>query len=162
MIRPVKLEDAASITAIYNKYIKETTATFELEPVDETEMKERIRLINRHYPYLVYEYNNEVIGYCYAHTWKEKAAYIRTAETTVYLHPSYTRKGIGYALMEALIKACKETGIHTLIACITEGNEASISMHKKLGFKQVSGFQEVGYKFGQWLGITDYELILSE
>lgn len=160
MIRHVRTQDAAQIADIYNKYIQDTVITFETEPIDETEMRERISRIATHYPYLVYEQNHEIIGYCYAHGWKEKAAYSRTVETTVYLHPSYKRQGIGSVLMKALIEECRKSGFHALIACITEGNGESIALHEKLGFRQASHFQEVGYKFGRWLGILDYELLL--
>lgn len=160
MIRPVTPKDAAQIADIYNRYIKDTTITFELDQISTEEMEERIRQISSNYPYLVYERNNTVIGYCYAHGWKEKAAYNHTAETTVYLHPDFKRQGIGSLLMNMLIKECQKAGFHNLIACITEGNEESILMHEKLGFRQVSHFHEVGYKFGQWIGIVDYELLL--
>ena len=63
-------------------------------------------------------------------------------------------------LMLHLIEECRRYGLHALIACITEGNEASYALHEKLGFEKVSYFREVGRKFGKWLGIVDYELIL--
>ena len=74
--------------------------------------------------------------------------------------PSHTGKGIGKELMLHLIEECRRYGLHALIACITEGNEASYALHEKLGFEKVSYFREVGRKFGKWLGIVDYELIL--
>ena len=144
MIRKVRKEDTPAITAIYNHYIAHTTITFELEPV----------------PYFVYETEGQIAGYCYVHGWKEKAAYNQSAETTIYLAPSHTGKGIGKELMLHLIEECRRYGLHALIACITEGNEASYALHEKLGFEKVSYFREVGRKFGKWLGIVDYELIL--
>ena len=75
-------------------------------------------------------------GYCYAHAWKEKAAYKYTLETTVYLSPRYKGKGIGRQLMERLIEECRAGGYHALIACITEGNEASCSLHEKAGVQE--------------------------
>ena len=62
--------------------------------------------------------------------------------------------------MQRLIDDCRQAGYHALIACITEGNEASISLHLKLGFKPVSHFEEVGMKFNRKLDVYDYELIL--
>lgn len=161
MIRSVKLHDVEAITAIYNEYVINSIATFETQPVEEEEMHMRITVISRDYPYFVYEINNEVAGYCYAHAWKEKAAYKYTLETTVYLSAKHTGKGIGRQLMERLIDECYNRGYHALIACITEGNETSKTLHTKLGFKQVSGFEQVGLKFGRWLGVADYELLLT-
>ena len=161
MIRRVKPQDAKAITDIYNEYVLHSVATFDTEPVREEEMRARITEISSRFPYFVYEEDKEIAGYCYAHTWKEKAAYKYTLETTVYLSPRYKGKGIGRQLMERLIEECRAGGYHALIACITEGNEASCSLHEKLGFKKVSRFEKVGLKFGRWLDVVDYELIIK-
>ena len=161
MIRQVELQDAKAITNIYNEYVLQSVATFDTEPVLEEEMRTRIAEISSRFPYLVYEENQEITGYCYAHTWKERSAYRYTLETTVYLSPGHTGKGIGMLLMKKLIGACRESGYRVLIACITEGNEASNILHEKLGFKQVSHFKKVGLKFDRWLDVADYELLLT-
>ena len=142
MIRTVKFQDARAIANIYNEYIKNSVISFETEPLSLQEMQSRIVEISAHFPYYVYEQQDgEILGYCYAHLWKERDAYKHT-------------------LMQRLIGECCRQGYHALIACITEGNEASILMHSKLGFKQVSHFEKVGFKFGRWLGVVDYELLL--
>lgn len=162
MIRTVTLNDAQAITEIYNHYILHTCITFETEPVSTDEMAARIKAISFVYPYFVYESDGEILGYCYAHGWKEKQAYQQTAETTVYVKNGYAHQGIGQALMQQLIEASKASNLHVLIACITYPNEASVRLHEKLGFRQVSRFYEVGRKFGQWLDIYDFQLILTE
>lgn len=160
MIRTVTLNDAQAIADIYNEYVLHTCITFETEAVSTPEMAERIQTISSVYPYFVYEADGEILGYCYAHAWKEKQAYQQTAEITVYVKNGYVRQGIGLALMQQLIEASRESGLHALIACITYPNEASVRLHEKLGFRQVSRFYEVGRKFGQWLDIYDFQLIL--
>ena len=122
MIRQVELQDAKAITNIYNEYVLHSVATFDTEPVQEEEMRARIAEISSRFPYFVYEEDKEITGYCYAHTWKERSAYRYTLETTVYLSPGHTGKGIGMLLMQRLIEACRENGYRALIACITEGN----------------------------------------
>ena len=161
MIRKVDLQDTKAITGIYNEYVVNSVATFETEPLTEEEMQSRIARLSVQFPYFVYETDGEVIGYCYAHPWKEKAAYKYTLETTVYLSPEKVGKGVGKMLMLRLIDECRTAGYHVLIACITEGNEASFALHSKLGYKQVSHFEKVGLKFDRWLGVVDYELILG-
>ena len=136
MIRQVEFQDAKAITDIYNEYVLHSVATFDTEPVQEEEMRARITEISSRFPYFVYEEDKEITGYCYAHTWKERSAYRYTLETTVYLSPGHTGKGIGMLLMQRLIEACRENGYRALIACITEGNEASNILHERLGFKQ--------------------------
>ena len=89
MIRAVTLQDTSAITAIYNEYIAHSTSTFDIEPVSEEEIQKRISEISARYPYFVYETDGEIVGYCYAHPWKEREAYNRTLETTVYLSPAH-------------------------------------------------------------------------
>ncbi len=159
-MRPVTLADSAAITAIYNHYIQETTVTFETEPISVEEMQSRIAEISARFPYFVCEQEGRIVGYCYAHLWKQRAAYARTLETTVYLDKDVLHRGLGSLMVRHLMALCQEQDYHALIACITEGNEASIRMHARLGFRQVSAYREVGFKFGRWLGVVDMEYIL--
>lgn len=161
MIRPVESRDAAAITAIYNEYIIHTTCTFELDPLSLEDMQARIQAISRSYPYYVWEEDNHLLGYCYAHPWHERAAAAQTMESTIYLAPGSQGRNIGRQLMGKLIDDCRKAGYHALIASITAENKPSRAFHEHLGFVQVSNYREVGRKFGQWLGITDYELLLQ-
>lgn len=145
-IRPVRLDDAERVASIYNRYVSKTTITFETEPVPVEVMRGRIDSISSAFPYFVYEYDGEFIGYCYAHLWKEREAYSKTLETTVYLAPEACHKGIGPLLMTHLIDECRRQGYHALIACITADNLSSLRFHQRLGFRQVSRFSEVGRK----------------
>ena len=148
MIRRVELQDAKAITTIYNEYVRHSVATFETEPLREEDMRNRIAVIAVRFPYFVYEEEGKVVGYCYAHLWKERAAYRHTLETTVYLAPGYEGKGIGRELMERLIAECRRDVV-------------SDALHLRLGFKKVSHLKKVGLKFGRWLDVVDYELLLS-
>lgn len=160
MIRAVKPEDAAAIAAIYNEYVLHTTVSFETEAVSEDEMRARIRRFSADYPYIVEESDGVIRGYCYAHPWKERAAYARSWESTIYLHPTSLGQGIGSLLMQELIARCRAAGCHTLIACITGDNNTSRGFHRRFGFSQVSYFSEVGQKYGRLLDVVDYQLIL--
>lgn len=162
MIRKVTKEDAETIAHIYNHYICETTISFETEQLSTQDMEKRIAEISASYPYLVYESGGKVLGYCYAHAWKERAAYRNTLETTVYLASNATGKGVGTELMRRLIDECRGGGFKSLIACITADNTASRTLHEHLGFKQASLFKSVGRKFGRWLDVVDYELLLKD
>lgn len=161
MIRRMELRDAGAVAAIYNEYVEHSVATFDTEPVREGDMRFRIFDLASCFPCFVYEEEGEIAGYCYAHPWKERTAYRYTLETTVYVARGREGKGIGGALMRKLIEECRRDGYHALIACITEGNAASDALHVKLGFRRVSHFKEVGLKFGRWLDVADYELLLG-
>lgn len=161
MIRSVTPADSLIITEIYNHYVVHSTATFDLAPVSETEIRTQIAQIAPHFPFLVYETEEGVAGYCYAHSWKSKAAYYRTWEITIYLHPRHTGKGVGKALLTALIEQCRQQGCKVLIADITAENETSCRFHESFGFRKVSHFKQVGQKFDRWLDVIDYQLILE-
>ena len=161
IIRPVELSDSNAITEIYNHYILNSVASFETEALSIEMMRNRISEISVNFPYFVCEIDGDIAGYCYAHPWKERAAYRFTLETTVYISPQHLHEGIGRILMEELINSCTERGFHALIACITGNNEASIALHERLGFKKVSYFEKVGYKHNQILDVVDYQLLLN-
>lgn len=161
MIRNVTPDDAAPIAGIYNEYVLRSVATFETEEVATAQMRERIMQISEHYPYLVYEMDQQVVGYAYAHAWRERAAYRYTWETTVYVDSRFVRQGIGSQLLAALIDECRHRGeCYALVACITGGNIASCDLHRKAGFRKVSQFEKVGVKFSLRLDVTDWELLL--
>lgn len=161
-LRAVEIRDAADIAEIYNHYIENTTVSFETETLSVVQMAERIgRLIDGGYPYFVVETaDGRIAGYCYAHEWKERAAYSLTWETTVYLRRSMESRGLGRMLMSRLVEACRQRGCRVLIACITGDNTASRKFHESIGFVKVSDFKGVGYKFGRRLDVVDYELEL--
>lgn len=160
MIREATLDDAANITNIYNHYITKTTVTFETEPLTPEQMRQRIIDISSHFPYIVYESEGQVAGYAYVHPWKERAAFARTLETTVYLAPQAKHEGIGSKLMQHIIGLCRLQGFRVLVACITAENKESIEFHKRMGFTQASLFHNVGYKFDRWLDVVDMEMQL--
>ena len=160
MIRPVSLSDAQSICDIYNEYIKNSTITFEEIPVSVNDMSTRIEATTQNYPWLVYEIDGKVVGYIYGRRWRERAAYRTSIEAGIYLHPEFTRKGIGAELMKELLKQLKEKSFHTVISGIAFPNPASIALCEKFGFKKVAHFAEVGYKFNKWIDVGYWQLIL--
>ena len=115
MIRKVKLEDAHDITLIYNYYIENSTITFETSSVSIEDMAGRIADISEKYPYYVYVESGKVVGYCYVSSWKKKAAYCKTVESTVYIDKDFLGKGIGRELMNKLIIKLKEKSFHAVI-----------------------------------------------
>lgn len=159
-IRLVSDADAEAITAIYNRYVTESVATFETMPLSVDEMRQRINEISVRFPYYVCEIDGILAGYCYVHPWKERAAYEKTLETTIYLRDDFRRRGIGRKLMDRLIAECSRQGYFAMIACITGNNTDSIEFHRSLGFRQVSFFEKVGFKLNQILDVADYELLL--
>ena len=160
-IRPATTADAAAICEIYNHYVLTTTISFELEAVSTEEMAQRIVEVSAIFPWLVYEENNELAGYAYLTNWRTRSSYRYSAESTVYLKENYRGKGIGAALYQALIEKSKALSLHSLIGGIALPNNASIALHEKLNFKKVAHFQQVGYKFNQWVDVGYWQLLLE-
>lgn len=160
MIRPVTPADAARICAIYNHYIRETVITFEEVPLSESEMAQRITDTLAHLPWLVWEENGDIVGYAYARPWRPRAAYRHSVESSIYLAPEATGRGIGPKLYTALIAELRRRNLHCVIGGAALPNPASVALHEKLGFAKVAEFKQVGYKLGRWVDVAYWELIL--
>ncbi len=161
-IRPVGLQDAPALCDIYNYYVQHTVYSFEIEPLSPDAMQRRIvEVLDAGLPFWVGEENGRVVGFCYVHPWKTRAAYGATLETTIYLASDYVAGGRGMALYERLLHSIDRQKVHALIACITLPNPRSVRLHEHLGFQQVSHFREVGRKFGTWLDVGDWQLMLE-
>ena len=160
MIRNVTLGDAEKISEIYNKYITETQITFEEETITVDEMRSRIQTITKKFPWIVYENDGEVIGYTYAAEWKNRTAYRHTVETAIYLDPEHLGKGADTQLKAAMIDELRGRDFHGVISGIALPNPASIALCKKFGFKKVAHFKEAGYKFGKWIDVVYWQLML--
>ncbi len=160
MIRPVAPSDAAAIAAIYNPYIRDTTITFEEEPVSTEEMAARIAKVTADFPWLVWEEAGEVIGYAYASTWRTRHAYRFAVETAIYLASGQHGQGRGATLYQALLAELRQRGFHLVLGCLALPNDPSIRLHEKLGFKKVGHMTEAGWKFGAWVDVGFWELFL--
>jgi len=160
MIRPVELSDCKAITDIYNYYIETTVITFEEVPMTVPEMQNRINGIRELFPYLVYEENGEILGYAYVDAFHSRSAYRFTLENSIYLRNGRQGKGMGKALLNALLNEVKKRNAHSIMAKIALPNERSVKLHEAFGFKNVGTLKEVGRKFDKWLDVGYWELIL--
>jgi len=160
MIRPATEADAPAICAIYNPFVAESTITFEEDPVSPPEMARRIGEITTSLPWLVAEEDGQILGYAYASPWNPRSAYRFTVQCTVYTAPGRPRRGLGTALYEALFAELRRRGIHSVIGLIALPNDASIALHEKLGFVKVAHLKDVGWKFGRWVDVGNWQLVL--
>ena len=154
MIRIATEADVPEILSIYAPYILTTTHTFEYEVPSEEDFLERFRNITEQFPWLVWEEDGEILGYAYGSAPFERAAFRWTAEDSVYLKPEARGRGIGRALCTALETILKYQGYRKVYAIITSENVNSLNFHRKLGYRTVAEFENCGFKFGRWLGIT--------
>jgi phosphinothricin acetyltransferase len=160
MIRLASRQDAETIAEIYNHYVQHTVITFEEERVLPGEMAERIERVSGSYPWLVVEEEGEVSGYAYATRWRERASYRLSVESTVYLAPQRTGRGLGTMLYTALLDRLREARFHCILGGIALPNAASVALHEKLGFRKVAELKEVGTKLDRWVDVGYWQLIL--
>ncbi|MFZ4382272.1 MAG: GNAT family N-acetyltransferase [Sandarakinorhabdus sp.] len=155
-IRPARTEDAAALAAIYAPAVLHGTASFELDAPSAAEMATRLMQVTSHgWPWLVHVTMGQVDGYAYASQFRDRAAYRRCGECSVYVAPDAQRTGIGQALLMAVVSAARTAGFRQLVAVIGDsGNESSIGLHGACGFDRVGLLKQVGEKFGRPLDIV--------
>ncbi|MDI4664585.1 N-acetyltransferase family protein [Xanthobacter autotrophicus] len=152
-IRPATPADIPAIAAIYDEAVRTGTASFELTPPGVAEMTRRhAAVVEAGFPYLVMEEDGGVLGYAYASAFRPRIAYRHTVENSIYVAPAAQGKGIGRALLEALIAACAARGFRQMVAVIGDSaNAGSIRLHRACGFADVGILPATGLKFGRWI-----------
>ena len=154
-IRHAAPADIPAIAAIYAHAVLRGTASWELDPPDESEMLRRFEaVLAGGYPYLVAAREGEVLGYAYAGAYRPRPAYRTTVENSIYIAPAAQGLGLGSLLLEALMAACTERGFRQMIAVIGDGTGASVGsrrLHEKAGFLLIGVAEKVGFKHGRWL-----------
>lgn len=163
-IRDAGAADIAAIAAIYAVEVTDFVNTYEYEVPDEAEMLRRMQdILARGFPYLVAEIDGQVAGYAYANTYRSRIAYQWTVENSVYVDARFQGRGVGSALLQALIDACTARGYRQMVAVIGEpANTASIRLHERFGFQLVGVFRGLGRKHGRWLDTVQMQRALGD
>jgi L-amino acid N-acyltransferase YncA len=154
--------DAAACAAIYAPYVDGKGTSFEERPPTAAELGQRIERISAKHAWLVSERDGEVAGFAYASPHRERAAYRWTAETSVYVGAAHQRQGVGRELYEALIGLLRRQRLQVACAGITLPNEASVRLHRALGFEAIGTYRRIGYKAGAWRDVSWWQLMLAE
>lgn len=154
-IREANQEDCYGICEIYNFYIKNSVVTFDEEVLAVEFWLDKLNyLAGLNFPFLVAESENgELLGFAYVGPWRQKSAYRKTVENSIYLRPAASGKRIGTRLLAELIERARTAGIKEIVAVISDsGAESSIRLHEEFGFIRQGHLAKVGFKFGRWLG----------
>jgi len=156
IVRAAQRADIPAITAIYRPAVLHGTASFELEPPTEDEMARRYEAITGGgFPYIVAEVDNTVVGYGYVNAFRPRPAYRFSIENSVYVAPNQQGKGIGRALLDALVRIATAQGYRQMIAVIGDSKQsASIGLHRALGFTFAGTIHSAGFKHDRWLDIV--------
>lgn len=168
-IRPAQLADTEKLLEIYAPYVTDTAITFEYDVPSIEEFENRIREVQKKYPYLVAEMDGEILGYAYASAFHPRAAYGWCVETSIYIKMDKRGMGLGRKLYKELEARLKEMGLLNLYACIGYAEvedeyltNASVAFHEKMGYKLNGHFTKCGYKFGRWYDMVWMEKMIGE
>ena len=159
-LRMATAADAAAVLAIYAPVVRTSAITFENEVPPVEEIAARIDAVTACWPWLLLERDGDVAGYAYATTWRARAAYQWSVETTVYVREDCHRSGVGRALYRALLACLRLQGFRLAIGGITLPNAASIALHEAMGFRPAGVHRACGYKLGAWHDVGFWELAL--
>jgi L-amino acid N-acyltransferase YncA len=161
IIRDASPEDGARYAEIYGPYVRETCVSFESDAPSPEEMAGRVaEKQGQGFAWLACEADGEIAGYAYFGPWRARAAYRNTVESAIYLDPRFQGRGLGRILYGALVERARAQGRRAMIGVIALPNGPSEALHEKMGFARVGVYREVGFKFGRWVDIASWELLL--
>jgi phosphinothricin acetyltransferase len=158
VIRRVEQGDLPVLLDIYNHYVVHTPITFDLEPrtlAQRQEWLDGFRPSGR-YQCFVAARGGTPIGWTCSSRFREKAAYETTIETSIYVAPGEAGKGLGRRLYQTLFEALKGQDIHRAYGGVTLPNDASVALHRSMGFEHVGTYPEIGRKFGKYWDVAHY------
>lgn len=162
MIRMLEEKDIQACLNIYNRYIRESSATFEIDELTFQQFQDRVHAVTERYPWIVLEEDGRIKGYAYLSAFHPRAAYLWTCDLSIYLDFEERGHGIGSKLMQAILNLAAKDGYVCIASLITEGNTASEHIHEKFGFEKIGFLAKTGYKNGKWYGVTYYLKQLNE
>ena len=159
-LRPATVDDAPRCAEIYAPFVVDSWVSFELDAPDSAEMAGRIARTLQSHDWLVAEVDGTVVGYAYGSEHRTRAAYRTSCDVAVYVDPRQKRQGIGRSLYEALLPRLKARKMHAAFAGIALPNEASIALHRAMGFDLVGTYREVGWKMDGWRDVAWFQRLL--
>ena len=154
LIRPATEADTDALLAIYAPFVERTAVSFETVVPSVEEFAARIDKSNSRWAWLVAERDGSLLGYAYGSTHRERAAYRWSVETSAYIDPRFQRQGIGKGLYLALLTVLADMGYCNAFAGATLPNDASIALHRSVGFEPIGVFKSIGRKFGKWHDVS--------
>ncbi len=168
-VRIARIVDAEAIAGIYAPYVERTAITFDYEAPSREDFEERIALLEDRYPFLVAEEEGRVLGYAYASEFKDRPAYDRSVELSVYCAMEARGRGLGSVLYRAIEAVLRHQGVLNVNACIAAPtspdeylDDSSIRFHEARGYRLVGAFRACGFKFGRWYDMVWMEKMLGE
>lgn len=154
--------DATSVREIYRPYVESSAISFEVTVPETQEMATRIQSVLPTYPWLIAEDADDVLGYAYAHPFASRAAYQWSVETSIYVRTDSQGRGVGKALLSALLEILRAQRFAEAFAGIALPNEKSVRLHEALGFVPVALYRRVGWKRGAWHDVQWWQCTIDD
>lgn len=163
-LRPGRVGDVERLAFIYNHWVRESAWTLDL---DEVTLEERRAWFERHgetgrHRLIVADSDGLVVGWAASGIYRPRRGFDATVETSVYLDPAFTGRGLGTRLYGALFEALRGEDVHRAVAAITLPNPASVALHERSGFSRVGCFRECGRKHGRFWDVLWVERAVGE
>ncbi|BBK31985.1 phosphinothricin acetyltransferase [Stella humosa] len=164
IIRDAVAGDFPAIASLYAHHVHTGLASFEEVPPSADEMQRRYHHVRaRGLPWRVAELHGRVVGYCYASPFNPRSAYRFTVQDSIYVAEDCIGRGVGARLLQPVIDGCTALGYRQMMAVVGDsGNEASLRLHARLGFRTIGQALRVGVKFGRWVDIVYLQRPLGE
>lgn len=164
VVRPANADDFEAIAAIYRPAVVNSAISFETDPPDAAEMRQRWqRLMALGAPYIIAERESEILGYANVRPFHERAAYAWTVENSIYVASHAQRRGVGHTLLDALIKAAARAQYRQMVALIAADAAAgSVELHRAHGFELCGRLKSVGHKHGRWHDVVYMQRALGD
>ena len=155
--------DGDAIADIYGHHVHHGRASFETEAPSAEDMRARMMKVrNAGFPVLMADLDGQIAGYAYAGPFHHRAAYSGTVEDSIYVDHALARRGVGRALLSALIDELRQAGFHQIMAVIGDSeNVGSIELHRGFGFREIGIARGIGFKFGSFVDVVYMQLPLQ-
>lgn len=154
-------DDGAACLEIYAPFVRDSFVSFEERVPTLEDFAQRIRAATTTHAWLVLELAGQVVGYAYASAHRSRAAYRWAVDVTVYIGPSYRRSGAGRRLYTELLERLRRQRFEVACAGITLPNDASVGLHRAMGFEPVGVYKRIGWKMGAWRDVSWWQLELA-
>lgn len=150
--RDAMQSDASEIAAIYAHHVQHGTATFDTVAPSTADWEAKITTIAEcRWPFIVGVFDNAVVGYAYATQFRDRPAYARSCEDSIYVAAQFLGQGVGASLLTVLCEKALACGFEQMVAVIGGAEPASVVVHARQGFVHAGRLRNIGQKFGRWL-----------
>ncbi|MBN2449950.1 MAG: N-acetyltransferase [Lentisphaeria bacterium] len=160
VLRELRDADVGAATALYNHYVRYSTATFQVREVNTVEFRAQFLVADTPLRLLAAEANGKLVGFGGVLPYHTRCAYRHTGSLCIYLKPSATGRGYGASILAAAEAQARSAGLHALLAAICAENRPSLTLFQRHGYTQAGHLREVGHKFGRWLDVILLEKLL--